>query len=122
MPDPDASPSITRDQAVLIASRLFAAYLLFWAVSDLLAVPHEFLTISHELRGPSSLGYSALSAFNASYYARTFILNLLENLLHITLWLMAAGWFYRCGPKISNFFFPNQPAQTTEPIPSPERP
>jgi hypothetical protein len=107
MPDPtvqDGSLCLTREQAVLIASRLFAAYFLFWVVSDVIALPHQILTISHELRGPFSLGLSTLSAFNASYYARTFILDLLDNLLRIILWLMAAGWFYRCGPKIKSFF------------------
>ncbi len=107
MSDPtaqDGSLHLTREQAVLIASRLFACYLLFWAASDITALPREILTISHELRGPSSIGYSTLSAFKASYYARTFILNFLENLLRIALLLMAAGWFYRCGPKIYSFF------------------
>jgi hypothetical protein len=29
---------------------------------------------------------------------------LLANILRIALWLLAAGWFYRCGPRIRNFF------------------
>jgi hypothetical protein len=104
MPDPNASPSITREQAILIASRLFACYLLFWVFSDIIALPREILTISHELQGPSSLGFSTLSAFKASYYARTYILGLAANILQIALWFVAAGWFYRCGPRIRSLF------------------
>ena len=104
MPDPSASPSITRDQAVLIGSRLFACYVLFWVADDILALPREILSITHELQGPNAIGYSALSAFKASYWVRSYILNLASNVLWIALLLMVAGWFYRCGPRIRNFF------------------
>jgi hypothetical protein len=104
MSDPIAPPSITREQAVRIASRLFACYLLFWVVNDIIALPHEVLTVFHELQGPSAIGFSALSAFKASYYARTSILTLAGNILEIALWAVAAGWFYCCGPRIYHFF------------------
>ena len=107
MSDPaaqDGSLPLTREQAVLIVSRAITCYLLFWAVSDIIGLPHEILTVTHELLGPSSLGFSTLSAFKASYYTRYYILNLAANVLSIALLLTAAGWFYRCGPRIRNFF------------------
>jgi hypothetical protein len=93
---PLPSPSLTREQAVLIASRLFVAYLLFWVASDLISLPSEILTLNHELLG--------LSTFTATCYARSYVLSFAANVLRMTLWLMAAGWFYRCGPRIYRFF------------------
>src|ERR1700722_18806769 len=107
MSDPtaqDGSLPLTREQAVLLVSRAIACYLLFWAMSDIISLPREILTISHELQGPSSLGFSTLSAFKTSYYARYYILNLAASVLSIALLLTAAGWFYRCGSRIRNFF------------------
>jgi hypothetical protein len=95
---------VTSEQAIRIASRTFAAYLLFWVISDSISIPHQLFSVAHELQGPNGLGYSILNAFKASYFVRVYILNLAENILHIALWLMAAGWFYRCGPRVQRFF------------------
>ncbi|MGA1982609.1 MAG: hypothetical protein ABSG84_09045 [Acidobacteriaceae bacterium] len=97
---PLPSPIFTREQAVLISSRLFVAYLLFWVASDLISLPNEVLTLKHELLG--------LSPFTASYYARSYVLSFAANILRIALWLMGAGWFYRCGPRIYRFFNPEE--------------
>jgi predicted secreted protein len=116
MSDPtaqDGSPHLTREQAVLLTSRLFAAYMLFWAIADFTAIPREILAITHYMKETASVLGINTSLPQTSYLQRSYILDLLASLLRITLWLMAAGWFYRCGPKISNFFFPNQPAQTS---------
>jgi hypothetical protein len=99
MPDPNTFPNITREQAILIASRLVAAYLLLWVLDDLTLLPREILSVVHDL-GPGS----AWTATGASYYLRYSILELTANCFRLGLWLMAAGWFYRCGPHIRNFF------------------
>src|ERR1035437_4331569 len=105
MPDDShASPSITREQAILIASRLFAAYLLFWVVTDVIELPREIMDVVHQLNQDSIMGVSMLSAAMASFMLRVDILYLAANILRIALWLMAAGWFYRCGPRIRGFF------------------
>ncbi len=103
---------MTQEQAIRIASRTFAAYLLFWVVVDATYLPREILDIVHELQGPHAFGYSVLSAFKASYYPRLYIMYLLENILRIAIWLMAAGWFYRCGPRIRRFFNDEQSTPT----------
>jgi hypothetical protein len=95
---------VTSEQAIRIASRTIAAYLIFWAISDATYLPREVLSLVHELQGPHAFGYSALSAFKASYFARLYILYFAENILRIALFLIAAGWFYRCGPRIQRFF------------------
>jgi hypothetical protein len=106
---------MTSEQAIRIASRTIAAYLLFWAVSDASNLPREILSLVHEFQGPGGYGYSVLSAAKASYIVRLYILYLAENVLRIALWLMAAGWFYRCGPRIQRFF-------GSIPAPDPEQP
>ncbi len=104
MPDPNASPSINRDQAILLASRLCAAFLLFWVVVDVIELPRELFTVTHYLRESTRMGLSMVQAFRSSYLLSEYMLYLLANILRIALCLLAAGWFYRCGPRIRNFF------------------
>ena len=114
MPEPsvtDPHPSLTREQAILIASRLFAAFLLFWVVDDLTELPREVLSVAHYTEQGINAGLSALGTFKASYFLRLEILYLFANILRMALWLMGAGWFYRCGPKIYHFFNTEEPSQ-----------
>ena len=93
MPDPNTpSPSISLDQSIVLASRVFAAFLLFWVVEDITELPREIFSLMHyALLGPS-------------YLRSEYVMYLLGNILRIALWLLAAGWFYRCGPRIRKFF------------------
>ena len=104
MPDPNASSSTGRDQAILIASRLFAAYLLFWFLFDLTLLPHQLFHVVHYLKESRVVGLSVAIAKDDSYLLRSYVLEMLGNILRIVLLLMAAGWFYRCGPRIQRFF------------------
>ena len=96
---------MTYEQGIRIASRTVAAYLLFWAVSDATYLPRETLSVVHAIHVYGA-GFSALSAFSAFYSIRLYVLYLAENILRIALWLVAAGWFYRCDPRILKFFGP----------------
>ena len=100
MPESNASPSIDLDQSILLASRVFAAFLLFWVVDDIIALPHELFSVMHY----APIGTSLIQASRSSYLLSVYIMELLGNILRIALWLLAAGWFYRCGPRIRNFF------------------
>jgi len=104
-------PSITREQVILIASRLFAAFLLFWVVDDMTELPREILSVVHYAEQGTNAGLSVLSTFKASYFLRLEILYLFANILRMALWLMGAGWFYRCGPRIYGFFNQEEPAR-----------
>jgi len=104
MADQDVSLKIDRDQAILIASRVFAAFLLFWVVEDITELPRELFTVIHYLRETTQAGISLFEALRSSYLLGLYIMYLLANLLRIALWLLAAGWFYRCDPRIRNFF------------------
>jgi hypothetical protein len=97
MPDPNASPSLTREQAVLIASRVVVAYLLFWFVDDLTLLPREVLSVAHYMRESASVLGANTSLPYTSYLQREYTLELLGNVLRMALWLATAGWLYRCG-------------------------
>jgi hypothetical protein len=104
MPPPNDSAYIERGQAILLASRVFAAFLLFWVVEDITELPRELFSVMHYIRESSRSGMSAVQALHSSYLLSDYMMYLLGNILHIALWLLAAGWFYRCGPRIRNFF------------------
>ncbi len=104
MNNPDASPSIDRDQAILLASRLSAAFLLFWVVEDITELPREIFTVMHYFHESAQAEVSLTQALRSSYFLGDYMMYLLANILRIALWLLAAGWFYRCGPRIRRFF------------------
>ena len=104
MPDPSAPVSFDRDQAILLASRLFAAFLLFWVIEDITELPREIFTVMHYSREASRMGIGFFLALRSTYLLSDYVLYLLANILHIALWLLGAGWFYRCGPRIRKFF------------------
>jgi hypothetical protein len=107
MSDPtaqDGSLHLTREQAVLIASRIVVTYLLFWAIADLTPVPRELLAVAHYMKATGSVLGTNTNMPQTSYLLRSYVLDLLASLLRVVVWLMAAGWFYRCGPRIHRFF------------------
>jgi hypothetical protein len=104
MEDPKCTSSIDRDQAILLASRLFAAFLLFWVVDDITELPRELFSVMHYLRLSTGAGVGVYEAFRISYLFGEEMMYLVGNILRIALWLLAAGWFYRCGPRIRRFF------------------
>lgn len=110
MPDSNASPGIDRDQAILLASRVFAAFFLFWVVDDIIELPRELFSVMHYLRESMRAGIGLFQALSTSYLVGLYVMYLLTNILRIALWFLAAGWFYRCGPRIWRFF-----AAATEP-------
>jgi hypothetical protein len=81
---------------ILIAIRLFVAYLRFWVVDDITLLPRQILSLARYIQEPAST--------YMLYMLRASVLDLLGNILRMTLWLMAAGWFYRCGPRVRDFF------------------
>ena len=50
------------------------------------------------------MGMSVLSLTRTSEITRRYMLILMAAILKMALWLMGAGWFYRCGPRIQRFF------------------
>ena len=104
MPSPSEFPSIDRPLTILIASRTFAAFLLFWVVEDITELPREIFSLLHYFHQSMQGGLSLAEALRSSYLFGDYTMYLLGNMLRIALWFLAAGWFYRCGPRIQRFF------------------
>ena len=104
MPDPNPSPSISLDQSIVLISRVFAAFLLFWVVEDITELPRQLFSVMHYVHASAQAGLSLTQALRSSYIPGLYMMSLLGNILRIALWLLAAGWFYRCGPRIRKFF------------------
>jgi hypothetical protein len=104
MSDSSTSHSIDRDQAILLVSRVFAAFLLFWVVEDTIELPRQLFAVMHYFHEAGRVESTPFQAMRYSYYLGDYIMYLLANILRMALWLLAAGWFYRCGPRIRNFF------------------
>ncbi len=104
MPDLNVSTTTNRDQAILLACRVFAAFLLFWVVEGVTELPRDLFSVIHYFREYSQAGMSPFHALSSSYLLGLYMMYLLSNILRIALWLLAAGWFYRCGPRIRSFF------------------
>ncbi|HWG18371.1 MAG TPA: hypothetical protein VN678_10950 [Acidobacteriaceae bacterium] len=106
MPDPTSPDAPTTHlQLIRVVSRLFAAYLLFWAADDLTLLPRVILSLAHEIHNAALAG-APMSLFAASFYLRYYLVDSAGYILRIALLLLAAGWFYRCGPRIHRFFSP----------------
>ena len=62
------------------------------------------LSVAHYLNKSQNAGLSVALAKDETYLLREYVLVLLANVLRMVALLMAAGWFYRCGPRIQRFF------------------
>lgn len=85
---------MSKAEAALIASRAFCVYFICWAIDNLTYVPYSL----HELWHHSSVLY-------INYFARVSDLILLSGyLVRAVALFIAAGFFYKCGPRLQAFF------------------
>jgi hypothetical protein len=101
---------MTFQQGVHIACRALSVFFLFWVVTALTALPRESMVVwhySHEL-SLARANPGARADDLAVYLLREYGLTLAETVLKIALWSMAAGYFYRCSPRILRFFAESQ--------------
>jgi hypothetical protein len=102
--DSKTPPSIDLNRAAILASRVFSAFLLFWVVEDITELPRELFSVMHYLRESTQAGVGVYEALHSSYTLNVYMMYLLSNILRMALWLLAAGWFYRCEGRIRRFF------------------
>ena len=95
---------MTYEQGLRLTTRAIAVYFLFWVVTDLIQIPHEIVTIRHEMQETAIPKASASDYFYYDYLLRSAVLSLAENLLKIGLWLLAALSFYHCSGRVQRFF------------------
>ena len=85
--------------AVVVASRVLCAFLIFWVVSNLIDLPANILELHHHL---NALAAGSDVSYNR-YWSRYYSLHLEALSLKTVLEMFFAGVFYRCGPRISEF-------------------
>ena len=81
--------AISKKDAVLLLTRLISLYLIFWAITDALALPLEFNSFVHYLHEHTELPASVLAgeshaSATASYWMRYYFLGLILPLLQKT--------------------------------------
>lgn len=109
-------PDAANLQLIRIISRAIAVFFLYWAFVSLIALPRDLLALVHY-----TLPIGRPSTPTGTYWTMTYIADLLGGLIRIVALCIAAGWFYRCGPRIQRFFSPETAAspELESPVPSP---
>jgi|SRR5579859_2028403 len=95
------SKPFTRGDVVLIVSRL-ASLLFFWLFVDvLLLFPERVYALMHYV--------DDYGVFSGSEYLRNhYVLVLIFAIVRAALWLVLAMIFYGCGPRVRDFFYPQE--------------
>ena len=99
---------MTKREAILIASRAFALYLICWALTDVTYLPQTFFSLHH--RSSALITHDYLW----TYYR----LEATSLLVRIAALLVTATWLLKGNKGVENFFLPakvvNAPEQTEQ--------
>jgi hypothetical protein len=88
---------VSTKEAVTIASRALAVYLLFWFLSDLTYLPSNLFSLWHHR---SMLGATEWT----TYLRNSDIISISFRLLRMAGLFFAVQWFYRSGPSVQGYF------------------
>ena len=91
---------MTRRDAILLASRALALYLIAWALNDLSYLPESVLSFRHN----TSVLYS--NNYLRTYYGVAIVVRVLRS----TALFLTAAWLYRCGGRVQAYFLPVEPS------------
>lgn len=94
-------------EAVTIASRALAVYLLFWLLSDVTYLPSNLFSLWHHR--------NVLGATEWTTYLRdSEVISLSFRLLRMVALFFAVQWFYRSGPGVQGYFLASSDEETTK--------
>jgi hypothetical protein len=88
---------VSTKEAVTIASRALAVYLLFWFLSDLTYLPSNLFSLWHHR---NMLGATEWT----TYLRNSEVISLSFRLARMVALFFAVQWFYRSGPAIQQYF------------------
>lgn len=95
-----------RKELILIASRTFAMLMAVWTLTDVTYLPERIFAYSHHLALRSVL---VTEDYLTSYY----LLILAFTVVRIAGLAIAAGWFWRCGPRVESLLLPSDSKVST---------
>jgi hypothetical protein len=98
---------ITKAELVQVVSRLFALFLLAWAIANITYLPQYLHSAIHHFNR-TSLG-------DGDYWTRFYVLEIASLALRTACLFLAAMIFWKCGPRVAKIFLP---ADTTPEIDS----
>jgi hypothetical protein len=105
----NSSAPLTKQNAVIIASRVVSIYFFAWAISDLLYLVRDIYSVHFFIVWAAHTG----SPYD-SYLRSEQIQYLCLHIIHTGLAFLVAGWAYRCGPGVTRYFFPDNEHPTDE--------
>src|SRR3954469_23831863 len=85
--------------AVRIASRIIAAYILIWALDSASYIPASVYAAVHHAHEASILTGN-------SYWENHYLVSVGVSLLRVAGLLIVAFWFYKCGPSVQKYLLP----------------
>jgi hypothetical protein len=97
---------MTRKDAVLLASRALALYLIAWGLNDLSYVPQAVLSFRHN----TSVLYT--NSYLRTYYGLALVVHVLRSIALF----VAAAWLYRCRGRVQAFFLPPETSASLDGI------
>jgi hypothetical protein len=88
---------VSKKEAVTIACRALAVYLLFWFLEDLTLLPSSLFSLWH---------HGSMSGANdwTTYLRNWDLISLSFRLLRMVALFFAVQWFYRAGPALQDYF------------------
>ena len=86
---------MTRKEAVVLASRVVAFYLICWAVSDITRLPQEIIAFRHHGTAEAHDWLWNLYRAELTFYV-----------VRIVALFITAEWLIKCGEGIQKFFLP----------------
>jgi ABC-type Fe3+ transport system permease subunit len=99
----DAFVPLSRNDGIVIASRILTAYFLMLLMYELLNIPGDVYHVWH-YGHVQHWDFSFERTLNDEYFRSTYVLLLCVTIIKAALAFLAAGWAYRCGPGIGRFF------------------
>ena len=93
---------MTKREAVVLASRALALYLICWALSDVTHLPQVVFSFRH---------HSSVLVTH-DYWWNYYRIELTFYLVRIVALFVTAGWLIKPGEGIYRYFFPSEQAKT----------
>ena len=94
---------MTKKEAVMLASRALALYLICWGLSDVIYLPQLALDLQRH--------WHRSSVLMPDYWWTYYRVGMVMHLVRILALFAAAGWLLKCGKTVQRFFLSSEAAE-----------